>query len=358
MKWMRKCPLFLLLLVSGIGLTIVALAGRNRAYAGYETQGKPLVEAVFWGMKDGIYPWECLQDGADQAVRFAEREEAPGETDLPQVDQTEGSSDGIGTASGDGFQTSVSANDSSVTDVSANGSPTTDVSANDGGAAVSGTEGTSVNQAGLSETESKARSFVTVEETYFDDALFIGDSRTQGLLEYGGIADRATFYCRTSLTIYDIFQKPLAFLPDEESGRKLTVEEALTQKQFGKIYLMLGINEMGRGTVNSFLEEYVKVVARIRELQPEAIIFVQGIMRVAEKKNAEDEIFNNTNINIRNEGLRLIANGQDIFYLDVNEVVCDENGNLYEDWTFDQIHLKAKYYQVWVDYLLAHGIET
>ena len=46
----------------------------------------------------------------------------------------------------------------------------------------------------------------------------------------------------------------------------------------------------------------------------------------------------------------------DIFYIDVNEAVCDENGNLYADWTFDQIHLKAKYYQVWENFLMEHGI--
>ena len=48
--------------------------------------------------------------------------------------------------------------------------------------------------------------------------------------------------------------------------------------------------------------------------------------------------------------------GKDIFYIDVNEAVCDENGNLYADWTFDQIHLKAKYYQVWENFLMEHGI--
>ena len=37
-------------------------------------------------------------------------------------------------------------------------------------------------------------------------------------------------------------------------------------------------------------------------------------------------------------------------------MVCDENGNLHGDWTFDQIHLKAKYYQVWKEFLLDHGI--
>lgn len=80
-------------------------------------------------------------------------------------------------------------------------------------------------------------------------------------------------------------------------------------------------------------------------------------MRVAgQKKRFPDPVFNNTNINIRNVEIETLANGKDIFYIDVNEAVCDENGNLYADWTFDQIHLKAKYYQVWENFLMEHGI--
>ena len=58
---------------------------------------------------------------------------------------------------------------------------------------------------------------------------------------------------------------------------------------------MIGINEMGTGTPESFFEAYARAVYKIRELQPDAIIFVQGIMRVAGQKNASDPVFNNTN---------------------------------------------------------------
>lgn len=78
---------------------------------------------------------------------------------------------------------------------------------------------------------------------------------------------------------------------------------------------MIGINEMGTGTPESFFEAYARAVYKIRELQPDAIIFVQGIMRVAGQKNASDPVFNNTNINIRNVEIETLANGKDIFIL-------------------------------------------
>ena len=59
---------------------------------------------------------------------------------------------------------------------------------------------------------------------------------------------------------------------------------------------MLGINELGTGTTETFMEEYRAVVERIRQLQPEAVIFVEGIMKVTGNKDSEDPIFNNKNI--------------------------------------------------------------
>ena len=45
-----------------------------------------------------------------------------------------------------------------------------------------------------------------VGKEYFDDAVFIGDSRTDGLARYSGL-DNATFYAKNSLTIFDFFDK-------------------------------------------------------------------------------------------------------------------------------------------------------
>ena len=50
-----------------------------------------------------------------------------------------------------------------------------------------------------------------------------------------------------------------------------------------------------------------------------------------------------------------MADNKQIFYIDVNEVVCDEEGNLIKDYTFDQIHLLGAYYDLWKQFLLTHG---
>lgn len=331
MKLWKKCPLLLLLTVSGLILGVIGAANRNGIYREYKgkTVMTPPLAAVFVAARDGIFPWS----DAEEAV-LVNGEVMDDDADAPQ----------------DSLPLDENGQETKP------GQPKTELSSETAQEAESQEPETAVREPEETAEAEKEQtySFTRVEEDYFDDALFIGDSRTQGMLEYGGLENRAAFYCQTSLTIYDLFKKNKAFI--KEDGRKLTLTEALTAHQFGKIYLMIGINEMGTGTPESFFEEYARAVFKIRELQPDAVIFVQGIMRVAGEKNASDPIFNNTNINIRNVEIQTLADNRDIFYIDVNEAVCDESGNLHDDWTFDQIHLKAKYYLVWKEFLLDHGI--
>lgn len=196
------------------------------------------------------------------------------------------------------------------------------------------------------------KGFTVVSEDYFDDALFIGDSRTVGLSEYSGWKKPA-FYSDIGLTIYDVFDKKIA----KVDGKVMTIKDALHKKSFGKIYIMLGINEMGTGNAKTFTKAYKDVVDQIKTLQPDAIIYVEAIMNVTKEKSDHDPIFNNTNIGKRNKHLATLADNKQVFYIDVNEAITDSTGGIPAKYTFDNIHLKAAYYKLWTDFLLQHGVE-
>ncbi len=387
MKLLKRCPLVIMLAVSTLVLTLTAHANREGRYREYQKRQNmtPMLSAVFEGAKDGVFPWSREDDTLLTMADAAPEEGAAGEegpqggeesisekppsgndTDAaaPKEDDADGEGEGEEQTGEGGNTESEPFPEAEETAVSESGSGAKEEGTEQAG----GTEpvtGEMPSGQGVEEengapwteeawNEDLTYDYVPVDETYLDDALFIGDSRTQGLFEYGGLEDHAVFYCKTSLTIYDLFKNDLAFIKTNSGNQTLT--QALSERQFGKIYLMLGINEMGTGTPESFFTEYAKAVLKIRELQPNAILFVQGIMHVATQKNAADPIFNNFNIDVRNVEIQTLENKRDIFYLDVNEVVCDENGNLFDDWTFDQVHLKGKYYQIWKDFLLQHGI--
>ena len=205
------------------------------------------------------------------------------------------------------------------------------------------------------DTAEKEKEFTTVDDSYFDDALFIGDSRMVGLSQYcEAIDSRATFFAQKSLTIFDIRNKEWI---EDENGNKMSIATALAGKHYKKIYLMVGINELGTGDEERFREVYSQVIQGLKYLQPDATIFISSIMHVSEEKNKTDALYNNTNINIRNDAIKGLADNRKVFYLDINEAVDDENGNLKAETTGDGVHLKGACYEPWHQYLLEHGVE-
>lgn len=195
----------------------------------------------------------------------------------------------------------------------------------------------------------KTYEFTSASEEYFKDAVFIGDSRTVGLCEYSDITN-ATFLCKTSLTIYD-YDKPCITYQD----KKMSIKEVLSRKQFAKIYVMLGINEASYGSTESYLESYRKVIANIRALQPESLIFIQANLFITEEKSSSGSITNKT-LSERNAAISDLANQYNTFFIDINESTLCEDGALIPDYTWDHIHIKAQYYPLWKDFLLEHAI--
>lgn len=195
--------------------------------------------------------------------------------------------------------------------------------------------------------------YMQVEDDYFDDAVFIGDSRTRSLQLYANL-ENSTFLADTGLTIYTVLDKKLT---PSTMTTKTTVTDYLTNHQFKKIYLMLGINEIGTGTAESFCRSYGEVLETLRELQPDAIIYLQAILHISEGKDKEHTYINNAAIIERNEALQSLVDNEHIFWLDSNPVICDENGYLIDSYTFDGVHLQAKYVYLWTDYLKQHAIQ-
>lgn len=214
------------------------------------------------------------------------------------------------------------------------------------------TETVSGNEAATNEKEV---AYTTVDESYFDDAVFIGDSRTVGLYDYAGL-ENTDFFASSGLTIYKLFEEPDGKFKDGNWTEN--IETSLQKKQYKKIYFMIGINEMGTGDVDYFMEHYEAAVARIRQLQPDAIIYLQGIMHVTNERSAEGDYINNEGIIARNERIAQLADNKTVFYLDVNSVVCDESGGLNPAYTFDGVHLYAQYIHIWTEYLMEHAIEV
>lgn len=203
-------------------------------------------------------------------------------------------------------------------------------------------------------TESKKNSKhekQTVGKEYFDDALFIGDSRTVGISEYGDL-NNATFFANTGMSVYNVFEKNISV----PKVGKLKLEQLLTYKKFGKIYIMLGINELGYNQEKT-LKKYKDLLKFIQEKQSNAIIYIEANLHVTAERSNKDKTINNININKINNEISQLADNEKIFFIDVNEKFDDENGNLSSNYTQDNVHIYAKYYKEWSDWLSQNAVK-
>ena len=333
MKRFLRCRITVVVFLGWIVLSVIGYLGRDNIYKNYTIDIKktPYFVLVFQGIHDGIYPWSAepkdfwekwneQQGGTEPGSEMvAETEETQATEEITEAEEI-GATEEAGATEESGATERV---DESVDDTESVG-----------------------------ETEKpETKSFVDVDESYFEDAVFIGDSRTVGLQDYSGL--NATFYATVGLNVYDMWEEDFCNL----NGSKVSLEQALSVKQYKKVYFQIGINEMGRGTIDTFMEAYQKSVEKFMELQPDAIIYVQAIMKVTKSKSDNDPIFNNEGITARNERIAELADGQKIFYIDENEVVCDESGGLNPELTFDNLHLYGSQYGIWVDFLKTKGIK-
>ncbi len=203
-----------------------------------------------------------------------------------------------------------------------------------------------------SKKKKKKREWTVVDESYFDDALFIGDSRQQGFGLYSGL-DNITVYAEKSNQITFVSTKQLVSTP----FGKLTVTDALAlnQHRFKKVYIMFGINEMGSGD-KDFSPYYYNLIDYIKLMEPDATIYLESIIHVTANTAAKRPSLANDKIDAKNEILKKVAKDEGIVYLDVNEVLTDENNALFPNAASDGIHLKSEYIKVLKEYLMAHAV--
>ena len=188
-------------------------------------------------------------------------------------------------------------------------------------------------------------------EDYFSDTLFLGDSRTVGFYLYARIPG-ATYFARTSMNVYNVFDDKVSETKDTSS---YNLSELLVERKFGKIYILLGINEIGYSH-NSVVKNYSSVIEYIKQYQPEAKIIIQSNMHVTKKKSESNpSTFANSRIDELNRRLAALADNKKVFYLGFEEIFDDESGAMSPDYSGDGVHLYAKCYKLWREWILENG---
>lgn len=189
-----------------------------------------------------------------------------------------------------------------------------------------------------------------VADTYFADAVFLGDSRTDGFRLYSGLG-QGVYLCATGATVESVFTKAV----DTPLG-KLPLLDALAKTECGKIYVMLGVNELGWPGTELFRDQARELIRRIQQDHPEALIMLQSILPVSARQDAKGSYVNNERVQDYNGVLQDLARELGVFYVAVDDSLTGEDGCLPAELNFDGVHLNPAGCTIWLDYLRTHTV--
>ena len=188
-----------------------------------------------------------------------------------------------------------------------------------------------------------------VDNTYFEDAAFVGDSRTDGFLLYSGIGT-GTNLTSNGLSIFKL----------AEDRKEYTLLEALALQQYGKVYLSLGVNELGYYDDQGFYDNYCKAIDDIRRIQPHAVIYVQNLIPLNEEVIAQTtkrSYLTNEHLRVYNDLIKKAAQEKQVAYLDLYSEFVNENGELPAEASKDGVHLRSDWCKQWLTYLQTHTVD-
>ena len=191
-----------------------------------------------------------------------------------------------------------------------------------------------------------------VEDSYFDDVAFVGDSRTDGFRLYSGL-DRGTYFCVTGETVASATDMENW---KTEDGKKISLADAVAAADCGKIYLMLGVNELGWNGTDIFRTHAGNLLQRLKADHPDAEIVVQSLLPVSAEQDAKGSYVNNQRILAYNQVWMELAEENGCDYVNVAEAVTGEDGCLPANMSFDGVHLNRAGCHAWLDYLRTHSV--
>ena len=190
-------------------------------------------------------------------------------------------------------------------------------------------------------------------ENFFDDAAFIGDSVTLKLKYYHaetGALGSATFLCAGSYGVHNAVDNVLYVT---YQGQEMTPQDALKACNAKKVFIMLGMNDIGLYGVEDTIKYWSKLLANIRSTCPEIDIYIQSgtpIVTGGEKGKLTNDRMDEYNVELKAFCLK-----NDCFYVDVATAMKDSTGGLKKAYCSDNfVHMTPEGCKVWVEVLKAY----
>lgn len=176
--------------------------------------------------------------------------------------------------------------------------------------------------------------------------VMIGDAFTVGLGIYGGVSSD-TLLANNNLTSASAVTGKITL-----GGSSLSYPQAAAAKNPGKIYVLLGSNDVTWMTADNFRLNYGKLVDSLKSACPKATIYVESVFPVKNGYTTGQAVsVTNDKITAFNTALQTLCKSKGVKYLDVASVLKAADGSLSPSLTSDGFHLNTSGYQKWTQYL-------
>lgn len=194
-----------------------------------------------------------------------------------------------------------------------------------------------------------------VDDSFFDDAVFVSDS--QGMIfyncvQYAGVLKGAHHLCRNSYSIDSAAGNKMLL---SWRGQNYVIEEAIAQTGANRVFFMLGINDVGyykADNMGPLMEKWEIVIDRIQERTPHVEICIQSLIPVW--TGGETDRVNNEVVRAYNQALKELAEEKGCVFIDVASYMVDSTGGLADPYTNDKyVHTNAAGVDTWVKVLKA-----
>ena len=163
------------------------------------------------------------------------------------------------------------------------------------------------------------------DDSFFDNAVFVGDSRTEGLQLFSGLKN-GTFYWARGMSVFRADHEDYKVF--EADGEKLTLVGVLARGEYDAVYIMIGVNELGFGA-QAYGEGLAELIDKVIAAQPKAVIYLQLLPPVNDamcRANGLASYINNDNVAAYNEAITQVAADKRVVLLNTAEVYTGEDG--------------------------------
>ena len=192
-----------------------------------------------------------------------------------------------------------------------------------------------------------------VDSAFFDDAVFVGDSVTLKLSYYAsssGKLGKAQFLTRGSYGVSHAVNDSMLLT---YQGKDMAVEEAIKSTGATKVFLMMGMNDIGLYGIDTTIENWGKLIDRIEAACPNVTVYIQSMTPIW--TGGEKGDLNNTNMDLYNQKLKAFATSNSIEFIDVAPYMKDATGGMATRYCSDEyVHVTDLGAAAWIRVLKAY----